>query len=68
MRKTYLLSSDGLTAGAVYAWRDRAAAERLYSDEWRQTVTQLYGVAPDITFLSRAGHGREPAGRQGETA
>src|SRR5208337_2903758 len=33
LRKTYLLSEDGLTAGAVYFWKDRASAERVYTDE-----------------------------------
>lgn len=50
IRKSYLLSEDGLTAGAVYFWRDRAAAERLYSAEWREMVTGVYGVAPQIEF------------------
>ncbi|MCW2285781.1 hypothetical protein M2323_002330 [Rhodoblastus acidophilus] len=50
LRKTYLLSEDGLTAGAVYFWGDRAAAERLYTEAWRETVTQVYGVAPEISF------------------
>jgi len=50
LRKTYLLSEDGLTVGAVYFWTDRVAAERLYSDAWRETVTQVYGVNPDISF------------------
>jgi hypothetical protein len=50
LRKTYLLSEDGLTAGAVYFWRDRAAAERVYTDDWRKTVTEFYGVSPQITF------------------
>jgi len=50
IRKTYLLSDDGLTAGAVYFWTDRAAAERLYTPQWRETVTQVYGVGPDISF------------------
>ena len=31
LRKTYLLSEDGLTAGAVYFWTDRASAERVYT-------------------------------------
>lgn len=50
IRKTYLLSEDGLTAGAVYFWKDRAAAERLYSEDWRQMVIGVYGVTPQIDF------------------
>ena len=50
LRKTYLLSEDGLTAGAVYFWKDRASAERVYTDEWCKMVTEVYGVSPQISF------------------
>jgi len=50
LRKTYLLSEDGLTAGAVYFWTDRAAAQRVYTDDWRKTVTEVYGVSPEISY------------------
>jgi hypothetical protein len=50
LRKTYLLSEDGLTAGGVYFWTDRAAAERVYTDDWRRMVTEVYGVCPEISF------------------
>lgn len=50
LRKTYLLSEDGLTAGAVYFWKDRASAQRVYTDEWRKLVTEVYGVSPQISF------------------
>jgi hypothetical protein len=49
-RKTYLLSEDGLTAGAVYFWKDRASAERVYTDDWRKMVTEVYGASPQISF------------------
>ena len=32
IRKYYLLSEDGATAGGVYLWISREAAERLYTD------------------------------------
>ena len=50
LRKTYLLSEDGLTAGAVYFWTDRASAERLYTDDWRKMVTEVYGANPQVSF------------------
>ena len=50
LRKTYLLSEDGLTAGAVYFWKDRASAERVYTDEWCKMVIEVYGVSPQISF------------------
>jgi hypothetical protein len=51
LRKHYLLSEDGLTAGAVYVWESRAEAERLYSGEWRQFVTDKYGSEPSVLFF-----------------
>ena len=50
-RKHYLLSEDGLTAGAVYVWESRAEAEKLYSSEWRQFVTEKYGSEPSVLFF-----------------
>lgn len=51
IRKYYVLSEDGLTAGGVYLWRSRQDAEALYTDAWRAFVTEKYGVAPELTYL-----------------
>jgi hypothetical protein len=51
LRKHYLLSEDGLTAGAVYVWESRAAAEKLYTNEWREFVTAKYGSEPSVLFF-----------------
>ena len=51
LRKHYLLSEDGLTAGAVYVWESRAEAENFYSNEWRQFVTEKYGSEPSVLFF-----------------
>jgi len=51
LRKHYLLSDDGLTAGAVYVWESRAEAEKLYSGEWRRFVTDKYGSEPSVLFF-----------------
>src|ERR1700704_1742765 len=51
LRKHYLLSEDGLTAGAVYVWESRAAAEKLYTNEWRDFVTAKYGSKPSVLFF-----------------
>lgn len=50
LRKHYVLSDDGRFAGGVYLWDDRAAAETVYSGEWRARVAALYGTEPDIQF------------------
>jgi hypothetical protein len=51
LRKHYVLSEDGRSAGGVYLWESRAAAEAVYSGEWRERVAALYGAAPVITWF-----------------
>jgi hypothetical protein len=51
VRKYYVLSDDGRSAGGVYLWESRAAAEKVYDGEWRERVTKLYGGAPAITWF-----------------
>ena len=51
VRKYYLRSEDGRTAGGVYLWESRAAAEATYSTEWREYVTKAFGSAPEITWF-----------------
>src|SRR5689334_25133471 len=51
VRKYYLRAEDGRTAGGVYLWETRAAAEAVYNDEWREYVTKAFGSAPEITWF-----------------
>ena len=51
IRKYYVRSEDGDTAGGIYLWKSRAAAEALYTDDWRKTVQAAYGSAPSITYF-----------------
>jgi putative monooxygenase ydhR len=51
VRKYYVVSDDRRAAGGVYLWESRAAAEKVYSGEWRERVTKLYGSAPAITWF-----------------
>lgn len=51
IRKYYLLSEDGGTAGGVYLWQSREDAERLYSDDWKKFIRQKYGVEPSVTYF-----------------
>jgi hypothetical protein len=37
-----------------YVWETRQAAEGFFTDELRETVTDLYGVAPGIDFVEVA--------------
>ena len=50
VRKYYLFDPDG-TAGGVYLWESREAAERVYTEEWRRTLTERYGAAPEILYF-----------------
>jgi hypothetical protein len=51
IRKYYLRAEDGRTAGGVYLWESRAAAETAYSTEWREYVAKAFGAAPEITWF-----------------
>lgn len=52
MRKHYYIAEDGLRAGGIYFWQSKADADACYSDDWRATVTEKYGAAPDLFFAS----------------
>lgn len=49
VRKYYLFGEDG-TGGGVYLWESREAAERQYSQAWKDTIAQRYGTAPTIEY------------------
>ena len=52
IRKYYLLSEDGATAGGVYLWESREAAEQLYTDDWQAFIMQKYGTMPSVTYFT----------------
>lgn len=51
IRKYYLLSEDGGTAGGVYLWRSREYAERLYTDDWKRFIVEKYGAEPSLEYF-----------------
>ena len=51
IRKYYVRSEDGRSAGGIYLWETRADAERVYNGEWRERVEKLYGAKPSITWF-----------------
>ena len=51
MRKHYLLSEDGRTAGGAYLWQTRADAERVYDAAWREFIRGKYGTEPQVTYF-----------------
>ena len=52
IRKYYLLSEDGETAGGIYLWESRKAAEELHTDEWEEFIVQKYGTKPSVTYFN----------------
>ena len=51
IRKYYLLSQDGATAGGVYLWKSQEEAERLYTADWRRFIAKTYGAEPSLVFF-----------------
>ena len=51
IRKYYLLSEDGGTAGGVYLWQSREDAEQLYTKEWKDFIHEKYGAEPSIVYF-----------------
>lgn len=51
IRKVYVLSEDGRTAGGVYLWNSRQDAEAMYTDPWRAFVREKYGTEPTVTYF-----------------
>lgn len=51
IRKYYVLSEDGATAGGVYLWNSREEADCLYTDEWKTFIRDKYGAQPTVIFF-----------------
>jgi hypothetical protein len=52
--KFFTLDEKQQRATNFYVWESRETAERFFSDELRERVTGLYGVAPTIDFVEIA--------------
>ena len=52
VRKYYLLSEDGGTAGGVYLWKSREQAEQLYTGDWKQFIKDKYGAEPLVEYFA----------------
>ena len=51
LRKYYVLSEDGGTAGGVYLWKSKKEAESLYTKHWEDFVRGKYGAPPSVTYF-----------------
>jgi hypothetical protein len=52
VRKYYLLSKDGDTAGGVYLWESQQDAEKFYTQGWKEFILEKYGSNPIITYFN----------------
>lgn len=52
IRKYYLLSNDGKTAGGVYLWKSQEDAEKFYTQDWKEFILEKYGSNPIITYFN----------------
>jgi len=50
LRKQFLLSSDGRTAGGVYLWEDEAAARAFMEQRVAAMIRDKFRVEPTIEF------------------
>lgn len=51
IRKCYILSDDGFTAGGIYLWQTRSAADACYTEAWKAFVREKYGSEPVLTYM-----------------
>jgi Putative mono-oxygenase ydhR len=51
IRKYYILSEDGGTAGGVYLWKSRKEAESVYTKDWENFVRGKYGAPPSVKYF-----------------
>lgn len=49
--KAYIYRDDGETLGGFYLWESRDAAEAVYSEGWRQKVSEVYGTEPRLEYF-----------------
>jgi len=52
--KFFTLDESALRANNFYVWDSKEAAQQFFSEETRQRVTDLYGVAPTIEYVEIA--------------
>ena len=51
LRKFYLLGEDGCSAGGVYIWESKSAAEKLFDAEWKQFIRDKYNAEAEVSYF-----------------
>lgn len=49
--RKYYLYGEGATAGGVYLWESREAADKIYTAEWRAMMKERYGMEPSVEYF-----------------
>lgn len=48
----HFIWSEGGTAGGVYQWETRSAADAFYSGPWLKGIVDRYGMKPEIEYFT----------------
>lgn len=51
MRKYFLVDPDANTAGAVYLWKSREAANHYFTDNFKLIIQERFGSIPSINYF-----------------
>ncbi len=51
IRKYYIQTEDGLSAGGIYLWESRAKADAWYTTEWMAYMADAWGAPPLVEYL-----------------
>lgn len=51
IRKYYIMTENGETAGGIYLWESKEKAQAWYTDEWKKNMTAAWGQAPMLEYL-----------------
>lgn len=52
--KAFTINADKRAAVNFYVWESEPAARAFYTEDFRERVTRLYGVPPEIEFVEMA--------------
>jgi len=50
-RKYYLFDAESNKGGGCYLFESRAAAERIFNEEWRALIKDKYGAEPEVQYF-----------------
>ncbi|HUT49518.1 MAG TPA: monooxygenase [Alphaproteobacteria bacterium] len=49
--RKYYLFGEGASAGGAYLWETRAAADKVYTDDWKAMMKERYGMVPTVEYF-----------------